>query len=119
MLHKSLTTQELGLVNKAFQSHLPNPIARSQIRTIAVLARLVVDLNLRGKQMAYQRSTEMKVRVSTDTATDTVWNKNSGTVSTENNIIREVKKLRDILLSNENSNFVSLNIYKVLNKYTQ
>jgi hypothetical protein len=39
---------------------------------MAVFARPVVDLNLSGKQMAYQRSTEMKVSVSTDTATDTV-----------------------------------------------
>lgn len=38
---------------------------------IAVLALPVVDLNLSGKQMAYQRSTEMKVRVRTDTVTDT------------------------------------------------
>jgi hypothetical protein len=42
---------------------------------MAVLARPVVDLNLRGKQMAYQRSTEMNVSVSTETVTDTVCNR--------------------------------------------
>ena len=42
---------------------------------MAVLARPVVDLNLSGKQMAYQRSTEMNVSVSTDTVTDTDCNK--------------------------------------------
>lgn len=41
-----------------------------QMTKMAVLAREVVDLNLSGKQMAYQRSTEMNVRVSTDTVTD-------------------------------------------------
>lgn len=49
--------------------------ANSQMRKMAFLARLVVDLNLSGKQMAYQRSTEMKVSVSTDTVTDTVCKK--------------------------------------------
>lgn len=47
--------------------------------SIAVLARPVVDLNLSGKQIAYQRSTEMKVSVSTDTITDTDWNKKIST----------------------------------------
>jgi hypothetical protein len=41
---------------------------------MAVFALPVVDLNLSGKQMAYQRSTEMKVSVCTEMATDTVWN---------------------------------------------
>lgn len=36
------------------------------------LARAVVALNLSGKQMAYQRSTEITVRVKTDTEIDTV-----------------------------------------------
>lgn len=49
-------------------------IANSQMTMIAVLARPVVDLNLSGKQMAYQRSTDMNVSVSTDTATETVCN---------------------------------------------
>lgn len=40
--------------------------------SMAVLARDVVDLNFNGKQMAYQRSNDMNVRVSTLTATDTV-----------------------------------------------
>jgi hypothetical protein len=38
---------------------------------MVVFARLVVDLNLSGKQMAYHLSTLMKVSVSTDTVTDT------------------------------------------------
>jgi hypothetical protein len=50
----------------------PKDKASSQMMMMAVFARPVVDLNLSGKQMAYQRSTEMKVSVSTDTATDTV-----------------------------------------------
>lgn len=40
---------------------------------IDIFARVVVDLNFNGKQIAYQRSTEMNVNVSTETATDTVW----------------------------------------------
>lgn len=43
----------------------------SHMIKIAVLARPVVDLNLSGKQIAYQRSTDMKVSVRTDTVTDT------------------------------------------------
>ena len=39
---------------------------------MAVLARPMVERNLSGWQMAYQRSTEMNVRVSTDTDTETV-----------------------------------------------
>ena len=43
-----------------------------QMAAIAFLARLMVERNLSGWQMAYQRSTEMNVRVRTDTETDTV-----------------------------------------------
>lgn len=42
---------------------------------IAVFALPVVDLNLSGKHMAYHLSTDMKVKVSTDTVTETAWNK--------------------------------------------
>jgi hypothetical protein len=59
----------------------PKAKARSQIMMMAVFARPVVDLNLSGKQMAYQRSTEMNVRVSTDTATDTVCRTHNRTFS--------------------------------------
>ena len=45
-----------------------------QMRKIINLAREVVLLKLRGRQMAYQRSIEMTVNVNTDTATDTAWN---------------------------------------------
>lgn len=44
------------------------------MKIMAFLARLVVDLNFSGKQMAYHLSTDMKVSVSTDTVTDTVCN---------------------------------------------
>jgi hypothetical protein len=44
---------------------------------MAVLALPVVDLNFKGKQMAYQRSIDMKVNVNTDTVTDTLCNKNA------------------------------------------
>ena len=44
-----------------------------QMAAMAVLARPMVDLNLSGWQMAYQRSTEMNVSVRTDTDTETVW----------------------------------------------
>jgi hypothetical protein len=54
--------------------HSPSDSASSHINRMAVLALPVVLLNLRGKQIAYQRSTEMNVSVSTDTATETVWN---------------------------------------------
>lgn len=43
-----------------------------QIAAMAVLARPIVDRNLSGWQMAYQRSTEMKVSVNTETDTETV-----------------------------------------------
>ncbi|CAH2210824.1 jg2412 [Pararge aegeria aegeria] len=51
--------------------YLLNNRESTQMIRIAVLARLVVDLNLSGKQIAYQRSTEIKVSVNTDTVTDT------------------------------------------------
>lgn len=48
-----------------------------QIAAMAVLARPIVERNLSGWQMAYQRSTEMKVSVRTETDTETVcWNTN-------------------------------------------
>lgn len=43
-----------------------------QMAAMAVLARPIVDRNLRGWHMAYQRSTEMNVNVSTETDTETV-----------------------------------------------
>ena len=43
-----------------------------QMAAMAVLARPIVDRNLRGWHMAYQRSTEMNVSVSTETDTETV-----------------------------------------------
>jgi len=43
-----------------------------QMAAIAFLARLMVERNLSGWQMAYQRSTEMNVSVRIDTETDTV-----------------------------------------------
>ena len=43
-----------------------------QIAAMAVLARPMVDRNLSGWHMAYQRSTEMKVSVNTETDTETV-----------------------------------------------
>lgn len=52
--------------------NLPQAKATIQIIPIAVLALLVVDLNFRGKQMAYHRSIDMKVRVRIDTVTDTL-----------------------------------------------
>ena len=55
--------------------YLLNNNDSTQMISIAVFARLVVDLNLRGKQIAYQRSTDMNVSVSTDTVTDTDCNK--------------------------------------------
>ena len=49
------------------------PKATTQMKMIIILALVVVDLNLRGWQMAYHRSTEIALRVSTDTDTDTPW----------------------------------------------
>lgn len=46
-----------------------------QITRMAFLARLVVDLNSRGKHMAYQRSIDINVRVMILTLTETVWKK--------------------------------------------
>lgn len=43
-----------------------------QMAAMAVLARPMVDRNFSGWHMAYQRSTEMNVRVNTDTDTETV-----------------------------------------------
>lgn len=42
---------------------------------IALFARPVVDLNLRGKHIAYHRSIDINVRVNMLTVTDTVCNK--------------------------------------------
>lgn len=63
----------LGLFGFVRRKHnLPNVNAIIQIMPMAVFARPVVDLNLSGKQMAYHRSTEIKVSVRTETVTDTV-----------------------------------------------
>ncbi len=46
-----------------------------QMAAMAVLARPIVDRNLSGWHMAYQRSTEMNVSVNTETDTETVCKK--------------------------------------------
>lgn len=40
----------------------PKSSASTQMKTMALLARLMVERNCSGKQMAYQRSREMKAR---------------------------------------------------------
>jgi hypothetical protein len=45
----------------------------SQISTMLLRARFAVLLNIRGWQMAYQRSWAMQLRVSTETDTEMVW----------------------------------------------
>lgn len=54
--------------------------ASTQMKAMARLARPTVEWNCSGKQMAYQRSTEMAVSVRTDTATETVCNARGGAV---------------------------------------
>jgi len=51
---------------------LPEASPTIHMIIMAVLARLVVDLNFKGWQMAYQRSMEIDVSVITDTVTETV-----------------------------------------------
>lgn len=53
-------------------SNLPMSKEIAQIKRTSRLARAVVALNLNGKHMAYQRSTEITVSVRTDTEIDTV-----------------------------------------------
>lgn len=48
----------------------------TQIITILLRARLAVLLNIRGWQIAYQRSWAMQLSVSTETDTEMVWNRN-------------------------------------------
>lgn len=45
----------------------------NQMSRIVTLARDLVEQNSRGLQMAYQRSIEMQVSVSTETPTEMVW----------------------------------------------
>lgn len=47
------------------------------ISAIERQARSGFGLYLRGKQIAYHRSIDMKVRVNTDTVTETVWKEKS------------------------------------------
>lgn len=47
-----------------------------QMATMLFLARFAVLLNFSGWQIAYQRSRAMKLSVSTDTDTETVWETN-------------------------------------------
>ena len=54
--------------------HLPK--ATIQMRKIMTRALVVVDLNLRGWQMAYQRSTLITLKVNTDTEIETPCNEN-------------------------------------------
>lgn len=61
------------LTNQQALIFLPISNDTIQIIIMEIFARVVVDLNFNGKQIAYHRSTEMKVRVSTETATETVW----------------------------------------------
>lgn len=58
-----------------FNIVLPEASPTIHMIMMAVLARLVVDLNFRGWQMAYQRSMEIDVSVMTDTVTETVCKK--------------------------------------------
>lgn len=51
----------------------------TQMTTMLFRARLAVLLNIRGWQMAYQRSRAMQLSVSTDTDTDTVWGRQGDT----------------------------------------
>lgn len=62
---------QLNIYNKNIID-LPNASANNQIIPIAVFARPVVDLNFKGKQIAYHLSIEMKVNVNTDTVTETL-----------------------------------------------
>ena len=45
----------------------------SQMSMMLLRARLAVLLNIRGWQMAYQRSWAMQLRVRTETDTEMVW----------------------------------------------
>lgn len=72
---KNVTTFHSSKINLLETYHLPIANDIIQIIIIDILARIVVDLNFRGKHMAYHRSTEINVNVSTETATDTVCNK--------------------------------------------
>lgn len=44
------------------------------MKPIDPMARTFVETYRSGKHIAYQRSIEIKVKVNTDTVTDTVWN---------------------------------------------
>lgn len=59
-----------------FNVLLPEASPTIHMMIMAVLARLVVDLNFIGWQMAYQRSMEIEVNVIMDTVTETVCEQN-------------------------------------------
>lgn len=55
-----------------YSVYLPDKSATIHMKPIDPIARTFVETYRSGKHIAYQRSIEMKVKVNTDTVTDTV-----------------------------------------------
>lgn len=61
------------VTSRLYKLNLPETTANVQINAIDPIARPFVDTYRSGKHIAYQRSSDIKVNVSTDTVTDTVY----------------------------------------------